>query len=140
MTEQDTQSIFSTEPDPELDHQLLAICRRVRLIAVIGFGWGAAVAVMMLLNGAAILRAFESVLPPASGIYNFLVAEFFILFFFIAAVLYFLYHAANHIRAGVIQRNAKLIAEGFSHFRRFFITMAVFSGLILFANILKLFQ
>ncbi|MBO9591935.1 MAG: hypothetical protein J7599_03435 [Niabella sp.] len=141
MTEQDPHSIFETDPDPELDRQLLALSRWTRLITVIGFGMGAFVVAMMLVSGAVILKSLESILPvKAEGTYGALIVVFFIFFFITATVLYFLYKAASNIKAGVLQKNTTLLAEGFSNFHRFFIAMAILSGISLLANISTLFQ
>lgn len=141
MTEQDPQSIFDTGADPELDHHLMAISRWTRLITVIGFSMGAFVVAIMLINGAMILKTFESILPvKAEGTYGALIVVFFIFFFLTATVLYFLYKAASCLKAGVLQKNTTLLAEGFSNFHRFFIAMAILSGISLLANISTLLQ
>ncbi len=141
MTEQEPDSIFDADTDPELEQQLLAISKWARLITVIGFSMGAFAVAIMLASGAAILKAFESILPvKAEGTYGALIVVFFIFFFITATVLYFLYKAASCLKAGVLQKDTTLLAEGFSNFHRFFIVMAIFSGITLLANISTLFQ
>lgn len=141
MTEQDTHSIFNTETDPGLDNQLLAVSRWTRLLTIIGFSIGAFVVTVMLFSGAAVLKSVESLLPvKVEGVYGTLIVVFFIFFFITAAVLYFLYKAASCLKAGVLQKDATLLAEGFTNFHRFFIAMAIFSGISLLANISTLFQ
>ncbi|MBZ4188536.1 hypothetical protein [Niabella beijingensis] len=141
MTEQDPHSVFDTETDPELEHQLLTVSRWTRFITVIGFSFGAFLVVAMLFNGAAILKEMEGLLPvQVEGAYSAMIITFFIFFFAAAALLYFLYNAATYIKAGVLQKNAALVAEGFANFRRFFIAIAIFAGFSLLANLSILFQ
>ncbi|MBO9618661.1 MAG: hypothetical protein J7539_06440 [Niabella sp.] len=137
MTEQEDPSIFQTnESDPVFDQQFSNISRWARLITTIGFGIGAFIVAGVLFNGAAIFREMAAAAPiKMTGLYGGLVVAFFIIFFIAAAVLYFLYKAANFLKTGVQQKDAASISEGFVYLNRFFIAMAVFSAISLLVNI-----
>ena len=76
----------------------------------------------------------------AQGLYGAIVLAFFVVFFIVAAVLYFLYKGATLLQQGAEQNDTTLIAEGFKFLKWFFTVSAIIGALGLIGNIMSLFK
>jgi hypothetical protein len=112
----------------------------LRIISIAGFSMGAFFAVSMLFSGRLVMEAVEKAIPiKVAGLYGALIFVFFIIFFIMAAFLFFLYNAWQNIKNGIIKNDSFFIAEGFRFLRNFFIMMTILGGLSLLVNVSKLF-
>lgn len=140
MEEQEPQyPILEQEPKGTTEEAILQISKWTRLIASIGFAIGAFIVMIMLINGAQILRQFANALPiKAESIYTALVAGFFILFFIAALILYCLHKASQLLLRGVQQKDNTALMQGFIHLRNFFIATGILSLVQLLINLSNL--
>lgn len=124
----------------EVDTALLAIARWARFLSIIGFSVGSFVVVAMLVSGKEVFNAVISALPvKVDGLYWILMIGFYIVFFLMAAFLYFLFKAATLLAKGATEKNTLLIADGFLHLKKFFWILAIMVSLGLFSNLFNLF-
>lgn len=122
-------------------YALQNISKWTRLLSLIGFTIGGFVVMIMIMDGAATMQLIAKTLPvKIDGMYTLLVVAFFVLFFVCAFLLYNLYKASQLLKQGVQQKNQQLLAQGFKHLKKFFITAAVFGLLQLLSNLFSIFQ
>ncbi len=120
---------------------LSAISKWTRFISLVGFSVGAFVVMTMLVSGRDVLKMMATTLQlPGTGVYGILIFVFFLMFFVVAAILYFLYKASILFKQGIAGEDELQIAEGFVFLRRFFLVVAILGIIGLFSNVMKLFM
>lgn len=137
--QQEQEPVSAPDPLAPSQNALLQISRWTRQVAVIGFGIGAFIVMIMLFNGVQLLTAVVSSLPGGAGnMYSMLVAVFFVLFFLAALVLFYLFKASQLLFSGVQQKNKEMLSQAFRYLKSFFIVVIVFAALRLAGNLVNL--
>lgn len=139
MLENENQDDLEPKFNQHTNLALIEISKWSRVISIIGFAMGAFIVVIMLLSGAAIFEKITTMVNlPIQGLYGALIVTFFILFFVLAAVLYFLYKGSTLLKEGTLKNDSYMIAEGFNFIKKFFAISAVYNAIGLIAYILNL--
>ncbi len=125
--------------DAVTDAAFTEVSKWTRRIAVIGFAIGAFVVMVMLFNGADILKTVAASLPAGlSGGYPMLVGLFFVLFFSAAIVFFSLYRASQLLLQGVREKDKVALAESFVYLKRFFVATIVVAVFQIVGNLFNL--